>query len=187
MITTTNALLACLPPVAFDPGAPNVVADATATAKVFDDVLLADQRLLLEFDPAQAAQSLIDWERNYGLPDQCAPLDLTLAQRTTLLLRKYAALGGQNRSYMIDAAASAGYAIAITDFDPQTVESGVEDALHDLDAPFMWQVTTTVPTSSLYTVESGVDEPLESGANYLLECLLNQVKPAHTLILFVYQ
>ena len=27
------------------------------------------------------------------------------------------------------------------------------------------------------------DEPLESGANYVLECVLNQIKPAHTLIL----
>lgn len=186
MISTTDAYLACLPPVAYDPNAPGVQVEAAVMAKVVDGVLNSDQRLLLELDPAQAAQSLPDWERNYGLPDQCSPLDLIVAQRTLMLLRKIASQGGQSRAYMISSALSAGYAITITEFDPHTVESDVDAALHDLDAPFMWQVNVQLPSGSLYTVESGVDEPLETGANSSLECLLNLIKPAHTLILFNY-
>lgn len=186
MITTRDALLGCLPPVAYDPGAIGVQGEASVAAVVLDLVLNADQRILAEFDPAQAAQALIDWERNYGLPDQCSPLDLVLSQRTALLLRKIAAQGGQSRAYMVGSAAAAGYSITIDEFDAQSVESDVEYALNDLDAPFMWRVNTTLPVGALYTVESAVDEPLETGANYSLECLLNQIKPAHTLILFNY-
>lgn len=186
MISTRDALLGCLPPVAYDAGAAGVQAEATVAASVLDGVLNSDARMLVEFDPAQAAAALADWERNYGLPDQCAPLDLTLAQRTAALLRKIASQGGQSRGYMIDSAAAAGYVITIDEFDPQTVESDVENPLHDLDAPFMWQVTTTLPAGALYTVESAVDEPLETGGNFSLECVLNLIKPAHTLILFNY-
>jgi uncharacterized protein YmfQ (DUF2313 family) len=186
MITTTEALLSGLPPVAYDPNAPGVAAEAATMAVVLDKALNSDQRILIEQDPAQAAETLADWERNYGLPDQCSPIDLVLAQRTGLLLRKIASTGGQSRPYMIATALAAGYAITIDEFDPQTVESDVEYSLHDLDAPFMWQINVPLPGGALYSVESGVDEPLETGTNYLIECLLNQIKPAHTLILFNY-
>ena len=186
MISSRDALLACLPPVAYDPNAPYVQVEATVAATVLDAALNSDQRMLMEFDPAQTAEALIDWERNYGLPDQCAPAELVLAQRTALLLRKIASIGGQSRAYMIASGLAAGYVITITEFDPHTVLSGVDEALHDLDAPFMWQANVPLPAGALYSVESGVDEPLETGASYVIECLLNQIKPAHTLLLMNY-
>lgn len=186
MISSRDALLACLPPVAYDPSARYVQVEATVAATVLDAALNSDQRMLTEFDPARTSEALADWERNYGLPDQCTPADLVLAQRTAFLLRKIASTGGQSRAYMVASGLAAGYVITITEFDAHSVLSGVDDALHDLDAPFMWQANVPLPSGALYSVESGVDEPLETGAIYAIECLLNQIKPAHTLLLINY-
>lgn len=74
----------------------------------------AVQLLAVESDPNQTLQLLPDFERIYGLPDPCTPLDPTVAQRRTALLARIAAQGGQNPAYFTSVAAAAGVQIRVS-------------------------------------------------------------------------
>ncbi|HTW71491.1 MAG TPA: putative phage tail protein [Acetobacteraceae bacterium] len=69
-----------------------------------------------EFDPARTVELLADWERAYGLPDHCTPLNATIQQRQAALVARIARQGGQSIAYHVSAAAALGYSATITAF-----------------------------------------------------------------------
>lgn len=80
----------------------------------------SDPRLTL---PPQGDQSgmLPDWERNWGLPDPCYKSPQTIGDRQFALLQRMTIEGAQSREFFIEAAASIGYAITITEYRPFTI------------------------------------------------------------------
>jgi uncharacterized protein YmfQ (DUF2313 family) len=65
----------------------------------------------------------------------------------------------------------------------------VDDPINGEAWAYTWQVNApaaTVTTDSMFTVTSGVDRPLASWGNRLLECLINRFRPAHTIVIFNY-
>jgi uncharacterized protein YmfQ (DUF2313 family) len=114
-------------------------------------------------------------------------LEQSLEQRRNALVAKLTQLGGQSRQYFIDLAAALGYEITITEFQPFTVNSGVNDPLCDTEWRFVWQVNASQDTIRRFSVQSGVNDPLASWGNDQLECVINRLKPAHTIVLFAYQ
>ncbi len=183
---TVDALIATLPPTALDPNGLWVRRELAAIAALLDDAANSDGRLYNEQDPALTAELLEDWERNYGLPDQCTPLGGTIAERVAQLLRKIASTGGQNAAYMIAVAAQLGASITITEFDPHTVDDAVDAPLYDDTVRFVWQVNLATPGLIDFSVDSAVDEPLQSGVSINVECVLNEIKPAHTQLIMNY-
>ena len=126
--------------------------------------------LEVEADPAQANQLLADWEKDYGLPDPCTPLNPSLQQRHAALLAKIAAYGGQSPAYFINVAAALGYAITITEPSANT-----------------WVVNGALSTVTYARADQSVaDDPLFTSGNTQLECVLNRLKPAHAVLVFSY-
>jgi uncharacterized protein YmfQ (DUF2313 family) len=162
--------------------------------------------LEVESDPRATLELLPDWERNWGLPNKCLTKPPTaLDDRRLALVSKMTMVGGQSRQFFLNLANAYGYAnITITEFAPYM--TGVSrcgdsrwyntgDAAHyrwELGAPeirFYWTVHVSALSFSYFHCNSsqcGVDRLLAIGVAADLECLLGDLKPAHTQIVFDY-
>lgn len=146
-------------------------------------------QILEEVDPRTTAELFADWERVAGLPDACAEAyggEQSQSQRRAALVGRLVSRGGQSPAYFVALAASLGYAISVTEFRPHCVEDDVDSALLDDAWAHVWQVNAPLVTLHEITVDEDVDQPLASWGNALLECVINRLTPAHTLVLFAY-
>lgn len=145
--------------------------------------------LASDANPGSTTELLSDWERVAGLPDKCSgTLEDTLQGRRSALLAKLTSTGGQSVQYFIEVAASLGYDVTITEFHPfQAGVSHAGDPVSNGDWVYTWRVnapeTTIVPFRA---GQSAAGEPLASWGNDMLECKINKLKPAHTIVLFGY-
>lgn len=147
-------------------------------------------RLVPEANPLTTSDLLADWERAVGLPDKCAEtLDDTLQGRRNALVAKLSSTGGQSPAYFIGIAKALGYTISIEEFRPfRAGRSSAGDALTNGDWAFTWMVhASSVTVIAFRAGQSAAGEPLRSWGNDSLECKLNQLKPAHTILLFAYR
>lgn len=159
-----------------------------------------------ESDPRVTLELLLDWERNWGLPDPCISNPPTaLYERREHLVAKMTLLGGQSRAFFIKTAADLGYTITITEYSPYMAgvsrcgdtrgQFNPDDPDHyywHLGAPemrFYW----TIHIGSLgyrqfhcNSSQTGVDRLLAFATATDLECIFNRWKPAHTQIVYDY-
>lgn len=142
--------------------------------------------LIEEADPRTTSELLADWERIAGLPDTCVTTSQTTAQRRAALVARLTTVGGQSAAYFIALALSLGFSITITEFQQHTVEDDVNHPLYGQPWNFAWQVNAALDTVGYLTVDDTVDDPLAWWGNDALECMINRLKPAHTLALFAY-
>ena len=134
----------------------------------------AGQLSEIETVPSTTTVLLPYWNYDYGLPDCCVPAGATLGQQRAALLAKIAAVGGQSQPYYVSVAAALGWAITITQGAPGS---------------FTWTIhaAATAPASLFDVGDSGVGDYLYNiGTNAQLECVMNRIKPAHTILLFLY-
>jgi uncharacterized protein YmfQ (DUF2313 family) len=159
-------------------------------AAEFARVHARDCDLLAESYPGTALETLTDWERICGLPDPCTGPLVTIQQRRAAILAKLAARGGQSRQYYIDLAATAGFDITITEYQPfRAGRSRVGDHLADEQWQFYWRVDSWEAAEKIISFRAGqstVGEPLRLWGNEILECLIGAVAPAHTVVHFSY-
>lgn len=136
--------------------------------------------------------ALDDWEREFGLPDEClAGQALTTDRRKLLLRMRVAAKGGQSREFFICLAATLGYTITIKEYSPfrcGQARCGKEKIGSPINE-VIWEVS--VQSSGITWLRAGQGrvgkDPLGGyGRKLDLECLLNKYKPAHTQIKFRY-
>ncbi len=170
----TATMLAKLPPG--DACAGDLFADLVeGAAQSFADFhARAAQLSEVETVPSQTVELLPFWEADYGLPDHCTPLGATLQQRHNALLAKIVAIGGQSAGYFIAVAAALGYAITIT-------RGAVNSATWTINA------TAIAPPTVFRAGESRAGDLLESfRTNTQLECVMNQIKPADSTLIFSY-
>jgi uncharacterized protein YmfQ (DUF2313 family) len=181
-------------------------------AEEFARLLARDCDLLTESYPGTATETITDWERVCGLPDECTgPLE-TLQERRQAVLAKLALRGGQSRQYYIDGAERLGFQIAkITEFRPLIADEGragdacyfqSEGRVHDADNTnivgplvstdrdkdwwFVWEITTTEETKTVYmrADASEAGDRLAVYGNSMLTCWVEETKPAHTMVLY---
>jgi uncharacterized protein YmfQ (DUF2313 family) len=141
-----------------------------------------------EGDPALTSEALFDWERAFGLPDECSLPPYTVASRRAALLARMAAIGGQSRAYYIAFAAALGFTITITEFRPFRVGvSRVGDPLYGESWLYAWQINAPAVTIIPFRVGiSAVGEPLRAWGNEQLLCELRRIAPAHTVLIVAY-
>lgn len=158
---------------------------------VADEAARVDCRgcdLLDEVDPRTTFELLEDWERVLGLPDHCTEQGTTLQERRNAVLWKLNLLGGQSKQFFIDLMAYFGFQITITEFRP--FRAGLSTAgqpLYNEEWIYCWEVNA--PLDTFIYFRSGIStagEPLRTWGNDILECILNQLKPAHTCLHFTY-
>jgi uncharacterized protein YmfQ (DUF2313 family) len=71
-----------------------------------------------ESDPQRTVELLPEWERAWGLPEECFPEATTIGERQRMLVTKMTWQGGQSRQYFIDLMAWLGFRIVIKEWSP---------------------------------------------------------------------
>jgi uncharacterized protein YmfQ (DUF2313 family) len=145
-------------------------------------------QLLDEMDPRTTEECLEDWERNFGLPDNCGTPPDTVQARRNAILAKMNSTGGQTPQYFINRAAELGFTITITEFRPFRADAGLANGpCYSETWAYWWQVNAPLNTILEFKAdESRAEERLRTWGNNSLECLINKYKPAHTGVIFSY-
>lgn len=155
----------------------------------FSRVETRGDQLAIEVIPSETNELLTDWERVAGLPDKCSgKLEETIQGRRNALLAKLSSTGGQSPAYFIEVARSLGYEVTITEFRPFLAGmSRAGDPLTNGDWIYTWRINA--PETTIIEFRAGLSaagEPLRTWGNDTLECKINQLKPAHTQVIFSY-
>lgn len=145
---------------------------------------------LYEFYAQTTRELLPEWEKEYGLPDPCTTLGATYEERIENLLRKIRTIGGQSIAYLISVAAALGIDITITEFKPfRAGMNRAGDRLYGRKWRYVFQVTG--PATRVYRFRAGRNAAGDRlrywRRNEILECIINLLKPAHTLAIFAYR
>lgn len=159
----------------------------TAIAEEFSRVDFRIENLLDEADPRTTLELLSDWERLCGLPDGCTGPLSGVAARRAAVVGRLTTLGGQNAAYYEMLASELGYEIEVTEEEVHTCISDCMDPLNGPEWRFVWNVIVADAESPRDTTCMGeCTSPLRVWGNELLECAINRLKPAHTLVRFIY-
>ena len=143
--------------------------------------------LIAEIFPCTTLQLIPEWEETLGIPDECTgPLGTTQEIQQALCL-KFSARGGQSKAYFISLAEQLGYEITITEFAPFRVGiNRIGDPLSGEGWAHTWQITASGPLQYFRADQSKIGERLVTWGSRLFECTMEQIAPAHTILLFGY-
>lgn len=170
-----------------DPEA-EITQSLSGLAPVYERQTARANNLLVDAFPLTTIELLPEWEATLGLPDPCAGLSPTLAARRAQVVARVTAKGGQSVAYFIAFALSLGYTVTVTQFIP--ARAGIlraGQALRGAAWAHAWQINAPLNTVTQMRVGIGkAGEPLAFWSNTVLECQLNEVKPAHTVLIFSY-
>jgi len=148
--------------------------------------------LIAEINPCTTDQLLPEWMATLGIPDACMCDLADIDAEKAAVCAKFKSLvdGGQSMAFFVALAASIGVDITITELAPFRVDiNTVEQPLYDESWAFAWQVSSQFdPATEIdFTVNISVaGDPLRSWGNKVLECLIREFAPAHTIPIFVY-
>lgn len=145
--------------------------------------------VLKEFFAQTTLELLPEFELEYGLPDPCTTLGATYEERINDLLRKIRTIGGQSIAYLTEVVGALGIDIEIEEFQPFRADmSRAGDNLYSEDWWFVFLVKG--PATRVYSFRADQNcagDPLRWWrGNEIIECIINRLKPAHTLALFGY-
>lgn len=157
-------------------------------AGVYAREVLRANFLLVDGFPASTTELLPDWEETLGLPDPCAGEDPSIVVRRAHVVARFTNGGGQSAPYFIAYAAALGYTITIENFAPfRAGISHAGDPCYGEDWAHTWAIHA--PLNTIVYFEAGqsvAGDPLASWGNAVLECEMNAIKPAHTILQFRY-
>lgn len=105
----------------FDSGQP-LQRLATAIGDELDRVVARGADLMNEADPRTATETIADWEKALGLPDdRVLVIPSTLDKRRAAVVQKLLAQGGQNLAYFVALAAACGWVLTVSLWEPLRV------------------------------------------------------------------
>src|SRR5690348_5922387 len=181
-----QALQALMPPGKVWPRDPDSVqAQVLASlAPSFQRSGQAGLNLLADAFPATAQYLLPEWEASLGLPDPCAGESPTLQNRRQQVVARLTGQGGQSISYFVTYAALLGYTVTVTQYAPfRCGQSRCGDQLGGPEWSFTWAINAPLETVTYFRAGiSTCGEPLESWGNSVLQCEMDAIKPAHTIL-----
>jgi len=143
--------------------------------------------LLNEADPRTTFELLTDWERVCGLPDGCVGEQDGLQARRAAVLGRLTSIGGQSIDYFESLAATIGYTITITEYEVHDCEDDCDTQINEETWAYVFDVNAATTTVRELDCEDDCDTALAIWGNALLECMINRLKPAHTLAIFKYR
>jgi uncharacterized protein YmfQ (DUF2313 family) len=176
--------------------------DTDLGANIDNLVLALQSRLeVVEFDLVDLYQDLMPdstsgafldkWEAQVGLPNDCSRfVTFTEKQRRENVLGQLNATGGQSIAYYLEVMSNLGYPTAtITEFSSLRIGDECDDFVMSEDWDYTWQVNIPLADTNVdqFNAQSECDDSLGEGNNdAYLKCLMLEIKPAHTVLLFDY-
>lgn len=159
----------------------------TAFSEEFSRVDNRIDDLLNEADPRTTLEMLSEWESLCGLPDPCTGPLIGLQARRDAVVTRLTTIGGQSIAFFEALGASIGYDIEVTEEEVHTCMSDCMAPINGQPWRFVWNVTVSqADTPRVFTCMDECTMPLRVWGDELLECVINRVKPAHTLVRFIY-
>jgi uncharacterized protein YmfQ (DUF2313 family) len=174
-------------------------------AQIWGDVDVNAALLLeVESDPRSTVILLPDWERAFGLPDDCLAEPLTIGDRQKALVTRMTLLGGQSRQFFTNLAAEMGYQILTVEHSPFTCGISQVGDTRDWNGEgspwYRWEIGPDWMrffwTIGVYHVrltwfrctagQCGVDPHLRIGLSTDNECLIQRYAPAHVQLAWDY-
>ena len=156
-------------------------------ATTFARIYARAQALIVDAFPATTLELLPEWERTLGLPDPCAGAAPTIQQRRAQVVARFAGRGGQSVPYFVAYAANLGYSITITEFAPFRFGMRFGLPMAGEEWSHVWRVNAPLDTIISFRFGQGrFGERFRTWGNEVLECQLEEIKPAHTILLFSY-
>ncbi len=161
-------------------------------AEEFARVDLRTEDLQVERDTRYANELLVDHEIDLGLPNECTVKASTLTERRQLVNGWLTSTGGQSAAYFIEIAERYGYTITITEFTPFWCGLGVAgDPCGEQDVLFHWRVNINIADGVLVYFTAGQSQAGDSllKSSDVLEsliCIFENVKPAHTVLSYLF-
>lgn len=157
-------------------------------APSFQRSALAAVDLIADSFPATALDLIPEWQETLGLPDPCAGPAATVQQQRRQIVARLTNSGGQTAAYYITFAAALGYTITITNDAPfRCGQSTAGQHVGSQDWFYTWAVHAPAYTPNPFLAgQSTAGDPLNSGANLVLQCELSEAAPAHTVLQFHY-
>jgi uncharacterized protein YmfQ (DUF2313 family) len=164
-----------------------------ALAKGWSAVDKRSEDLTNEMFPQTVTESIDEWDIEYGLPSACASgISQTFAERKASLLAKFAGIGGQDKAYYIKIANDLGFDVTITEFNGARYTRDVYTSKQygQTTHPFVWYINV----AGVETIYATYTQDRFTSTQYsklgidttILECLINELKPAHTQVVFNY-
>lgn len=161
-------------------------ADLSIEGARLDAVENAAVRLFIEMYADTADTALPDWERICGI---IPASDATRSERVNEVLFRLRSLGRLDRQYFIDIAATIGFEITITELQPLMAgwaQAGIDEVMAE-HVWWIWQVTIENGfTRYARAGSAAAGEPIVWFREKLhLDNIFNDLKPAHTLVVFI--
>jgi uncharacterized protein YmfQ (DUF2313 family) len=143
---------------------------ARATGRALD--------LVEESDPRTATETLDEWERVLGLPDDTVTaVPTTTAGRRLAIVQKLIRQGGQNAAFYVALAAACGYSVTVhDDYGATLFRAGHGRSGSRCYGPawaYTWRLDVSAPAGTALTHAE-------------LEAIINRAKPAHTTVIYNY-
>ena len=156
-----------------------------------------------EADPRTTIELLPEWESAFNLPDLCyAGEPMSVGDRQVALVARITGLGAQDAQYYVDAAKAIGYDIRIMSHSPFVTGISRVGDTSTPDGPsvnYRWELggpelrqwfTVLILNPKLTRFRVGVSEcgdPLLRIQSFKqLECMVNRMKAAHSVVNFDY-
>lgn len=143
--------------------------------------------LIDESLPDTTVQLLPDWERVCALPDDCTPSGQTISQRQQAVVARILGNGTPSIPYLTNLAAQLGYTVTIVRRRAFQCGMTCGISLGGFAWNFVWEVHGALYNVSHFLVGQGrAGDPLGTWQNNVLECVMRQHAPAHTIVNFIY-
>lgn len=143
----------------------------------FTRVQLRGVNLIDESDPRTASETLEDWERMLGLPDEQVPvIPATFAERRIAITAKLVSRGGQNYAFFETLCAAAGYPLlSIDKFVGSVLRAGfrVGDRVYGDAYAYAIRITVGPATTGALT-------------HAQFEAVIQHATHSHIVVIFVY-
>jgi uncharacterized protein YmfQ (DUF2313 family) len=142
--------------------------------------------LLVDSFPGSTYELLPEWESTLGLPDPCAGPAPTTEQRAAQVVSRLTATGGQSIAYYTAVANALGYPITVTQFAPAQFGMAFGMPFGGDDWAFAWQVNAPTFSINYLSFAGSFGTPFATWGNNVLQCELQRIAPAHTVLNFSY-
>jgi uncharacterized protein YmfQ (DUF2313 family) len=143
-------------------------------------------QLLIDAFPGSTFELLPEWEATLGLPDPCAGPAPTVEARRAQVVARLTATGGQSIPYFTALAAKLGYEITITQLVPSRFGKRFGTSFGGTDWAHAWEVHAPTFTVNHLRFGDSFGVPFAYWTNNVLQCELQAVAPAHTILNFSY-
>lgn len=153
---------------------------------IYEDSTARANQLLVDAFPGSTYELLPEWELTLGLPAPCAGPAPTIQARRAQVVARLTATGGQSIPYFTGLAKSLGYEVTVTQFMPSRFGKRFGTPFGGVDWAHAWQINAPTFTVNRLRFGDSFGSPFSYWTNNVLQCELQSVKPAHTVLNFSY-